>query len=734
MNRSLFQCKTMQIIRQLAATLMLLTVFAGATAQTCQPPASSQLFANNITLGSATVNCNTISGASLYQFQYRPSGTNNWTLTTSTSQTFNYLSGLLAYTTYQFQCRVYCTNGWTSFSASQSFTTSTGVGSCTNPIEIKCSTNYTGSNNTSNYNYTSYPFAPYGDLTGPEAFHRLTITFPALVTITMTPQTQDLDLFLLSSCSNTDGLDYSQNSGTNTETIAFNLSPGIYYVIVDGWNGAISNYSLNISCSQSTACAAPSIDGIYATDVTCSTARLNCSSGGYNWSWAYRQLNTVNWTNLPVTSIPYYDLSGLQASTTYEFKSAKLCSNNVWSDWSPIRQFTTSNCTPTGNSCNNPIIAYCGYTYSGNNGTGGKNITTYKYNGQIITNEETGPEVIYQITLATAGPLNISLSGLTGDLDLFLLNNCNNNAVVAYSGNSGSYGEVISLGNLPAGTYQIVIDGWSNTISNYNLKVTCNGIIPISNDEPCYPTVIIPYTSCYLTNATNVNATPTTNPLPPAECNTSNMHDVWFQVQIPVTGKILVSTFPGSMADGLIAVYAGPFCTGLTNYGGCFDYNANGDEMPDIQIQGIPGSNVYLRIWGYGGLSGNFSLCATIVTYFQAGIPVVTVGSGLLEADDRMTTVKEDFKKETVAQAPTLRVYPVPTSDLLHLETHLSEETQVQVQIFDLVGQFIQEVTPTPYAAGDLLQTIDVSALVPGMYVVKLKVGTQEVISRFIKT
>ncbi len=721
----------MKAVTQLIATLVLISAFSTARAQTCQPPAVSQLSATNITLSSARLNCTTVSGASIYQFQYRKTGASGWTATPSSSLNFADITGLLSNTSYQFQCRVYCTNGWTNYSSSKSFTTNAGGNSCSSPFDINCGNNYSGSNNTGNYNYTSYPFPGSTGLTGPEAYHRLTITFPVLVTLNMQPQTGDLDLYLMSTCGNSNGLAVSQNANNNAEQIAINLNPGTYYIIVDGYNNAISNYTLSVSCNQNTSCAAPAIGDLFTTNLTCSSVRLNCDNGGANaWDWAYRPLNTVNWIDLPVTSNAYYDLGGLQASTTYEYKCNRRCSNMVWSDWSPIRQFTTPNCGPSGNNCNNPIIAYCGYTYTGNNGTGSNNFSNYKFNGQSITNES-GPEVIYKITIATAGPISITLGGLSADLDLFLLSNCNNNAVIAVSGNSGSLGEVISIGSLPVGTYQIVVDGWDHAISNYSLKITCNGEIPISNDEPCYATEIGSYTNCFLTNTTNVGATSTTNPLPLAGCYTSNMRDVWFKVQLPLSGKMLVSTFPGTLTDAVIAVYAGPYCTGLTNYGGCFD-DTNGDRMPDIQIQGTPGSYIYLRIWGYNGAAGSFSLCATTLNAFQLGLPLVIVNN-LLGSDERMTTQKEKPEESAEANTSTMRLYPVPAGDVLHLEANLSEASEVQVQIFNLAGQLVQEELPSERAVGAFEITLDVSNLPAGIFLVRLKSGDREITSKIIR-
>lgn len=615
----------------------------------------------------------------------------------------------------------------------------TAQNSCNNPILLNCGSYYNGSNNTGTYNYSSYPFSGSNGLTGPEAYHKLTIVFPALVTLTMTPQTADLDFYLMSTCGNSSGLAVSQNPNTNSEQISINLNPGTYYIIVDGYNGAISNYTLNVQCTQVTSCAAPVYEDLYTSNLTCSSIRLNCQASGPNaWIWAYRQLNTVNWIELPVVSTYFYDLNGLQAGTTYEFKCKIRCSNYVWSEWSPVRQFSTPNCGPTGKTCGNPIPAYCGYTYTGNNGSGGYNINTYKKtNGQSVTGE-TGPEMYYQITLSTTGPISISLGGLSGDLDLFLLNNCNNNAVVAWSGNSGSQGEVISLGSLPAGTYQIVVDGWNYTTSSYTLSINnCNGIVPISNDEPCYPTILTPYTYCYPTNATNVGATTTTNPPPPAECSPSNMRDVWFKVGIPASGKILVSTFPGTLTDGLIGIYAGTYCTGLSNYG-CFDdYPTNNDRMPDVIIQGTPGSYVYLRVWGYAGSTGTFSICVTTLYNLYDGNADVTIGDNTEDAGNREgeanSAINNGGENTTKTEVPSLRIFPVPAQDEINVSATLAFEGDVHIRILNLAGQVVKEEA-LPYASpGNLETTLDISSLPSGTYLLRFQADGQETTSKFVK-
>ncbi|KAA3629885.1 MAG: hypothetical protein DWQ02_18495, partial [Bacteroidetes bacterium] len=86
---------------------------------------------------------------------------------------------------------------------------------------------------------------------GPEMVHYFTTIEAGQVTIDMTGLTANLELFLLRSCDRGDCIDYSQNSGTNDESITAWLEAGTYYVVVDGYNGGVGDYTLNVDCSSS---------------------------------------------------------------------------------------------------------------------------------------------------------------------------------------------------------------------------------------------------------------------------------------------------------------------------------------------------------------------------------------------------------------------------------------------------------------------------------------------------
>lgn len=130
---------------------------------------------------------------------------------------------------------------------------SCGYLDCSQRVPLSCGTPYNGTNSGGADDVSTYTCGPQLNVenNGPEIVHTFTTTESGIVTIDLTNLSANLELFLLSECSRRSCLQYSQNSGTSSERIVRNLPAGTYYVVVDGYNGAISNYNLTVDCSSS---------------------------------------------------------------------------------------------------------------------------------------------------------------------------------------------------------------------------------------------------------------------------------------------------------------------------------------------------------------------------------------------------------------------------------------------------------------------------------------------------
>lgn len=124
---------------------------------------------------------------------------------------------------------------------------------CTDAVPLTCGEPYFGNNGDGEDNVSLYGCD--GNVlnvenNGPEMVHSFTLTSPGLVNIYLGNMTANLELFLLRSCDRGDCIDYSQRPGTTYEVLNTYLQAGTYYIVVDGYNGAVSDYALTVQCES----------------------------------------------------------------------------------------------------------------------------------------------------------------------------------------------------------------------------------------------------------------------------------------------------------------------------------------------------------------------------------------------------------------------------------------------------------------------------------------------------
>ena len=95
--------------------------------------------------------------------------------------------------------------------------------------------------------------------------------------------------------------------------------------------------------------------------------------------------------------------------------------------------------------------------------------------------DETGPEIVHRIVTTGYGNITATLSNLSANLDVFLLNACSPSSLVAYGDSAASYA------NAPPGTYYVVVDGRSGAAGAYTLTVTQSCPTPAAPGSISYP-------------------------------------------------------------------------------------------------------------------------------------------------------------------------------------------------------------------------------------------------------
>ncbi len=97
---------------------------------------------------------------------------------------------------------------------------------------------------------------------------------------------------------------------------------------------------------------------------------------------------------------------------------------------------------------------------------------------------ETGPERVFALSLQAGANVDALLSGLSSDLDLFLLTGASPASCIAFGDNA------ISLRGLAAGVYYLVVDGFDGAMGPFQLNVWC----PLAVTPTPTPTVTPTFT------------------------------------------------------------------------------------------------------------------------------------------------------------------------------------------------------------------------------------------------
>ncbi|MDI1316567.1 hypothetical protein [Flavobacterium sp.] len=222
-----------------------------------------------------------------------------------------------------------------------------------------------------------------------------------------------------------------------------------------------------------------------------------------------------------------------------------------------------------------------------------------------------GLEVIYSFTPAATGVYSINQTSSYTTIDYQFMAASTGCGPTGWTCIDDLFGSSISAGfTLTAGIqYYILLDPESSVGGNVSFMISCP-LPPLTNDE-CAGAISLPVNSlCSYSTYTNTGATPSIGMTAPA-CGNYSGGDVWFSVVVPATGEITVDLQGGGITDSGMAFYSGT-CGSLTLL------ECNDDDpiifslMSNINLTGLtPGQIIYVRVWGYGGSSGTFGICAS---------------------------------------------------------------------------------------------------------------------------
>lgn len=119
-------------------------------------------------------------------------------------------------------------------------------------------------------------------------------------------------------------------------------------------------------------------------------------------------------------------------------------------------------------------------------------------------------------------------------------------------------------------------------------------------------------------------------------CSDYKNGDIWFTMQVPASGNLSFETSSGTLNDTAIRAWSGNSCTNLQPLG-CDDDGGDGYYTFLLLYDLTPGSTIYLQVFGYGGATGSFQICANdigTVSLDSSELPIVminTLGQDIIE-------------------------------------------------------------------------------------------------------
>lgn len=253
--------------------------------------------------------------------------------------------------------------------------------------------------------------------------------------------------------------------------------------------------------------------------------------------------------------------------------------------------------------CNPLGTLACGGTQfvSGTNANGLDNVSQYSCSESYAS----GKEVVYTFSTPNSRTIEVSLRPSEGDLDLFILDECDPEECLMASTKSGTEEEGLLLYAIANRTYYIVVDGYFGAESAFDLSLVC--YVPCTDPADC-PwqldcTDAIPIECGQVLTGNTIHGNDNANSYS-CEGGYTTGPEVVFMFENAVTQdvQVLLSDIqPGENLD----LYIMNEC----DVGSCRTLqNKSGNSDEGVVLEALPAGTYYIVVDGYDGSTSSFSL------------------------------------------------------------------------------------------------------------------------------
>ena len=317
----------------------------GCSPVECSAPTTSEFNHSNVT--TTTAQLSTTASGNQFQFRYKLSSSSTWITTSeSTSNSVN-INSLTSSTSYDYQVRRRCSNNvWSNWSGSKTFTTSGSGGVLTMYTMLNATPNPVnqGEQMQFSFNVQNTGSSSFTGIIGVYLYNQ-TVGDPPLEQLYYTNEFTLPPTYIFSNNLNFNRL-INHPPGTY-RVIAWYLPTGSDWLQIN--DGNFSNV-VQITVSSAT-CSTPTTSEFIHSNVTTTTAQLSTTAGGNQFQFRYKLSSGSTWIPTSESASTSTSISSLTSGTSYDYQVRRRCTNNVWSDWSATKMFTTTTATcptPTG--------------------------------------------------------------------------------------------------------------------------------------------------------------------------------------------------------------------------------------------------------------------------------------------------------------------------------------------------------------------------------------------------
>ncbi len=231
--------------------------------------------------------------------------------------------------------------------------------------------------------------------------------------------------------------------------------------------------------------------------------------------------------------------------------SCSSTSSTYWVSQGSYGGLPAGTCDEPVGPCEPVRTLTCGDSVSGRNDGSGHTSDHWFYGCEEWT--YSGSEIAYEILTDRSEPVTVSVTGLSADLDLYLLSStsCDGSGCLASSSESESSDESATANATAEVPLVAVIDGFEGAASGFTLTVSCDGGLPgqDTDTDTRGPTDTAPDTTPPDSGPSVADTAPDTRPSDPSA-------DGWDRIEKPQGGGLGCGIASGAGSAWLVGLLA----------------------------------------------------------------------------------------------------------------------------------------------------------------------------------